>query len=282
MQLNTYADISAFVNTIFDDALFAARESGLMINLVSGFSGQGMAARKSQEYNKGTAKSVVESDDLTSDAFTPAALGTLTPAEVGLQFFLSDQRVESDPFAVRNDAAIELGGAISDKVETDLLGNFSSLTGGTIGASGTTITWGHIFAAKAVLKAQKAPGPYFCVLHDYQWEVLAKAASIATATTPVAAPGLTEEISRNFFVQRVADLSIFTSSNIALSGTDAYGAVFSRPAMALDIRRAPRLEPERDASRRGWELNMSAVYAHGVWRPKFGVQLLFACATPTS
>ena len=36
-----------------------------------------------------------------------------------------------------------------------------------------------------------------------------------------------------------------------------------------------RLEPERDASRRGWELNLSTVYAHGVWRPTYGVQMIF-------
>ena len=52
-------------------------------------------------------------------------------------------------------------------------------------------------------------------------------------------------------------------------------------ALALDMRRAPRLEPERDASRRGYELNLSAVYAHGVWRPKFGVCGIFTNAAVT-
>jgi hypothetical protein len=42
------------------------------------------------------------------------------------------------------------------------------------------------------------------------------------------------------------------------------------------------MEAERDASRRGWELNMTAVYAHGVWRPEWGVCMTFDAAAPTS
>jgi len=48
------------------------------------------------------------------------------------------------------------------------------------------------------------------------------------------------------------------------------------------MRRALRLEDERDASRRGIELNMTAVYAYGVWRPAMGITGLFDASTPTS
>jgi hypothetical protein len=57
--------------------------------------------------------------------------------------------------------------------------------------------------------------------------------------------------------------------------------IFSPLALALDVRRAPRIEPERDASRRATELNLSSVYAHGVWRPKYGVQLISDASTPS-
>jgi hypothetical protein len=52
-------------------------------------------------------------------------------------------------------------------------------------------------------------------------------------------------------------------------------------ALALDVRRAPRIERERDASRRADEINLSAVYAHGTWRSKFGVQLISDASVPT-
>lgn len=283
MTINTYSDISSFVNTIFEDALFVARDNNLMIPLVTTFDDkQGMAARKNQTYGTATINSIAETDDLVSQQFKPTALSTLTPGEYGGQFFISDQRLESDPFGARNDAANELGMAMAERMEIDMLGNFSSLTGGTVGAAGTVITWGHFFAALTLLRAQKAPQPYFCVLHPYQWHVLAKAASVAGASV-VNAPEFQDEITRNWFVGRVGPVNVFTTTNISINGsTDAYGGLFSRGALAMDFRRAPRLEPERDASRRGWELNMSAIYAHGVWRPTFGIQMLFNAATPSS
>lgn len=254
-----------------------------MASLVTVFNDRsGMALRKNAEYGTASMQSIGETDDLTSQAFTPTTLSTLTPAEVGAQFFLTDQRLESDPFGVRQDAAQELGFAVAQKIETDLLGNFTSLTGGTIGAAGSAISWGYFFAMLSNLRAQNAPGPYTFICHPYQWHVLGKAASIAGTATN-AADTLLDAVQRQFYVATISGVNIFTSANIAtITGDDAYAAMFSPQAIALDVRRAPRIEPERDASRRGWELNMSAVYAHGVWRPKFGVKGLFDNAIPTA
>lgn len=79
---------------------------------------------------------------------------------------------------------------------------------------------------------------------------------------------------RQWYVGTVAGVDVFVSGNVYKSGNDAYGAFFNPNALALDIRRDLRLEPERDASKRAWELNMTALYAHGVWRPAFGVQVI--------
>jgi hypothetical protein len=281
-SLNTYSNISSFVNTVFEDAMFVARDNNLMAALVTVYNDRtGLALRKSSEYGTATMQTIAETDDLTSQAFTPAVLSTLTPAEAGAQFFLTDSRIESDPFAAREDATMELGLATAQKIEKDLLGNFSSLTGGTIGAAGTVITWGHFFAMLSVLRGRNAPLPYVAVLHPYQWHALGKA--IAPGATVTNSPAIQDAVTRNFYVGSVSGVDIYTSANITVDGSDdAYGAMFSRQALALDVRRAPRLEPERDASRRGWELNISTVYAHGIWRPRFGVTGLFDATTPTS
>jgi len=83
-----------------------------------------------------------------------------------------------------------------------------------------------------------------------------------------------------FFVKQFGGVSIFVSSNVETSSNDAYAGMFSRDALAFDLRRAPRMEPERDASRRGVELNLTSVFAHGVWRPTFGVAGLFDNQAP--
>lgn len=87
---------------------------------------------------------------------------------------------------------------------------------------------------------------------------------------------------RDFFVGRWINIQWFTSANISVDGADdAISGIFSPQSLALDMRKAPMLEPERDASLRAWELNMSAGYAHGVRRPTYGVKYTADATTPT-
>ena len=285
MPLNTYADVSALAQTVQDDAIFVLREMGVMQGLITTFTDMtGLNPRVGHKYNQGTATTVGEDDDLTSSAFTPSTDQTLTPAEIGLQYFLTDSRVESDiPENIRNDAGLELGLAAADKVETNLISNLGSLTGGSVGAAGTAITWGYLAAAisQARYINKSNTVPLAAVIHEYQWAVLAKSASIAGATV-APAPGFQEEITRTGFVAVFSGVPIYQSFQAPDSLDDFHGGVFPRSAIAIDWRRRVRVEPERDASRRGWELNMSAVYAHGVWRPTRGVEMYFDATAPTS
>lgn len=281
--MNTEAAISAFVNTIFENALLVARDQNIMGGLVTVFNDRtGLAVRQNSQYGGATINTITESDDLTSQVFTPSSIATLTPIEVGAQYFLTDSRRESDPFAVQSDASMDLGQAVGTNVESALVGDFSSFTGGTIGAAGSAVSWSYFYNMVSLLRYQKAPMPYSFVCHPYHWNVLGKAASVAGSVTNMA-DTLGDDINRTFYVGSVSGVNIFVSANIAVdTNADAYAGMFSRAALALDVRRAPRLEAERDASRRGIELNMSAVYAHGVWRPLFGVQGIFDATTPTT
>ena len=280
---NLYANISSYVNTIYDGALLVLRETSLAPQLVRVFNDRmGMAVRVNGQYGTATINTVGEADDLTSQVFTPSPIGTLTPAEYGAQFLLTDQRIESDPFPVQGDAANELGAAMADKIDASVFGNFSSLTGGTVGASGSAISWTYFENAVALLNNTKVRPPYVCVMHPFQWAILARAAGIP-GTASNASEFVLAEVDRMYFVNNVKGVNIYVSSNAQIVSTDAYVGFWSLrdPAIALDMRRAPRLERERDASRRAWELNMTGVFAHGVWRPSKGVQGVFALTTPS-
>lgn len=284
MAFTMVSDIKSptdYIQKIYEDAMFVARDTNLMAALVTSYSGQGMAPRSSSEWSAANIVSVNDDDDLTSQAFTPSVLSTLTPAEVGAQYLITDQRSESDPFGVQQAAAQELGAALAKKVETDLLSNFSSLTGGTVGTAGSVMSWGRFYAAHAQLRAQNPSGPIYCVLHPYHWHDLASEVAIAGGITNT--PSFGDEVMRRYYVGTAAGVDIFTSANIAVDGSDdAISAMFVPQALALDIRRGVRIESERDASRRAWELNISAVYAHGVWRPKFGVKMIADATVPTA
>lgn len=275
-SLNPESDISAFVNTVFEAALLIARDNNFMPSVVRGFNDRtGLAVRQNSQYGGATMNQIAETDDLVGQAFTPASIATLTPVEFGAQYFLTDSRVESDPFAVRADAAADLGQAMATKVETSLMGHFNAFTGGTIGASGSTCTWSYLMAMETKLRTQLAPYPYVAVLSPAQWFPLAKAASVASSSATNAADSLKEAVNSMFYVKQFGGVSIFVSSNVETSGNDAYAGMFSRDALAFDLRRAPRMEPDRDPSRRGTELNLTSVFAHGVWRPTFGVCGIF-------
>lgn len=290
MAMNTFADLGAAAQTIQERATLVMRATMQMPGIIRMFTNAtGLNTRTRYEYNQISATTVGETDDLLSQSFTPAANEVLTPGIVASMAYISDARVESEgPEDVINDASRELGLAATDKIESDLVGDLASLTAGTIGAAGTTITWGYVSAAIAQARyANKSNAiPLACVIHVYQAAILAKSASIAGATSLAQAPGVTEDITRRglvpqFVFQGVPIYQAFESPD---ANDDFTGGVFSRDAIALDMRRVMRINPQRDESRGGGgtEFNMSLIYAHGVWRPALGVKMVFDATAPTS
>ena len=86
---------------------------------------------------------------------------------------------------------------------------------------------------------------------------------------------------RDYYVGSLVGVRIFTSSNISVDGSDdAISGLFVAPAIMLDTRRAMRMETERDASARAWEINVNAGYGYGITRPTFGVKFTADATEP--
>lgn len=271
---STYASISGLVANITDTAFLVASEQSVMPNLVKVFRDQdSMAARVWGNYTGGTIVSLAEVSDLSSQTFTPAAAGTITPALFGQQYYLTDARIASDPFGAQSDAGQDLGRVFGVKVDTDLVGNFTGFTGGTVGTAGGTLTWANVQRAAAYLRANFAPQPYICVLRPEQWYYLASAST--GVPTLMASPAWMDSLAGNFYQSSWGGIDFFVDGNIS-AGTAAVGAMFARDANAYDLRRPFRIETQRDASRGGggWELNASIIYGEGVYRATFGVQMI--------
>lgn len=284
---NLWSDVSSIANAVQENALFAISDSALMPNLVTVRGDiSGMNPRKLYAYSAGSMKQLAEADDLASTKFTPSLLGTLTPYEYGDQFLITDSRMRSDaPEDIIRDASTELAFAAVAKVESDLVGDMASLTGGTIGTAGTAITWGYLAAAIAVARAKNKSDavPLAAVIHGYQASVLAKSASVAGATVAVA-PGVQDEITRNGITRAFTFLKvpIYQSFVDPDTSDDFTGGVFPRNALMLDWRDPFTVRPQRDESRRALELNFVGTYAHGVYRPTLGVKMIFDATAPTS
>lgn len=282
----TYSDIVALTEDIYEGALMVAREQNIFNNpgLINVFTNRrGMTPRKVTQYGQASVSAVGETDDVIPQELARTLLTTLTPSEFAGSYLITDQRSETDIEDVRRDASLELGMAMAEQIEESVLDALPSLTGGTVGAAGSAFTWGYLLAGQTILRANKVPGPYTAVLHPYQYHPIAKAVTPAAGAV-TNAPALQNTVSTDtFFVGELAGIRIYTSANLDVDGSgDAVGAIFGRDALALDLRRPFRLEAERDASRRAWELVASSVWAAGVWRPSYGVQLVSDATAPTS
>lgn len=277
---NVVANISTYVQRINEAAYLVARDNNYMAPLVTGFGdNSGTAARSRSEYSTATFNQITDSDDLASQVFTPSVQNTLAPYLYGAQFFITDQRLRSAPWDELAQASRELGESAAKHVNNNLLAAFSNLTGGTAGVAGGTALWPTLFKAVTLLKSQNAPEPYYGVLHTGQWFHLGTAVVPAGAQTN--APVLQDQVVNRWFVGNFFGVLWYQTSDIT-SGTAAVGAVFSREAMALDVRKPFGIEEQRDASRGGggWELNATMDYGAGVWRPKFGVQIIGTSVVP--
>jgi hypothetical protein len=270
---STYASISGLVADIYEGALLKIREMAVMPPLVHVFDDQsGMAVRKDAAYTGGTVQDLAETDDMSAQTFTPADAQSLTPALRGAQYFITDLRIASDPFGVQRDASNDLGDMMAEKIDTLLAVDMASMTGGTVGSAGGTISWQNIFAASATLRGLKLPGPYTCVMRPEHWYYL------TTVTSPpeiTKSPNLLNAFAADWYVGSAFGIDFWIDANIT-AGTAAVGGMFKRDALGFDSRRAMRIEVQRDASRGGggYELNMTAVFAHGIWRPTQGIKLV--------
>lgn len=282
MAITTYSSISSYVNTIYERALFAAREQNLMTQLVRPMSAQGWMSRVFSVRPTLAASSVSDGVDFANPTtFGKSTLATLTPGEIITQAILTDANIESDPDGSRDDVALEMGNAIATKIDVDLVGTFSSFTTDKGPGAGNAATLADFGAAIAVLRNAKAPMPISVVLHPYHWHDLWVQLGQPAATYSNLGEAMNQAL-RDYTVSRLLGVTWYISANIAVDGSDdAISGVFNQGAIVFDSRRAPRLEAERDASLRAWELNMTAGYAYGIVRNAFGVKYTADATEPT-
>lgn len=284
---NLWSDVSSISNAMLEAADFVIRETYQMQNFVTvrgDMSGGNL--RKLHQYGTLTAGVVNEGEEVLSQTFAPSLLATLTPYVYGDAYFVSDLRRDSEaPEDIIRDGAAELAYSMGDLLESHLVGDMASLTGGTIGAAGTAITWGYMAAAIAQARNanKSASVPLSAVIHGYQAAVLAKSASIAGATVAVA-PQTQDNVTQRGMQQAFTFLGVpiyqvFSSPN---SLDDFTGGVFPRTAIMLDWRKRNTLEAQRDAKKIGTDFVMSGSWAHGVWKPALGIKMVFDATAPTS
>lgn len=282
---STYANVASLITDIYEASFFTLRARSVLPLTVTTYDDQdGMQPRKVTAYNAGNVREVAEGEAVTPTAFDKSLLSTLTPTRKADNYLLTDQRIRTDSDGVRNDAAIDLGAAHAEYLDTQIAAGFSSLTGGTVGAALGTITLGQVFAAHAILRQAKVPGPYFCTLGAGQWFHLVHQAGTAISSTFTRSDTFQDRLVNAYFTTpAMGDVTFVVSPVISgAGGGTAYGALYAKTALAFDERQPFMIEPQRNANRQAWELNSSHWFATGTWRPLTGVQLVSTDVIPTT
>lgn len=282
MALTKIESLNELFNLIYEEALFVARETNLMVNLVRNFSAVGFMARKLTIRPQITAQVKPEGVDFANPTeFGKSLKATLTPATVMSQVLLTDEDVSTDQDGAVEDASRELGGSIGTKIDRDLCGDFASFTTDVGPGAGQTATIAKAAVGVSVLRNSLAPNPIFAVWHPYHWHDIWVELG-QPAGTKAFLGDLANQALRDFYVGSWINIQHFTSANIVPDASDdAVSGIFNSQSLGFDSREEPMLEPERDASRKATELNMSAGYAHGVIRTEYGVKYTADAATPS-
>jgi hypothetical protein len=269
----TSSTLSELYTNITQEAIFTFQETSVMRPLVTLYPlmGSGKVAEV-PVYPAISAAAVNEATDLSNTAVNPTS-ATITASEVGVMTTLTDLGANSASRNVGADIGKLFGEAIAKKVDTDLVGLFSSFTTNTAGAAGTELTADLLFKAQAQLRTLSVPAPYYAVFHPKALFNLKKTLTQAGyGTSSYAMSEIGNEALRNGYIGRIAGIDVFENANLSIDGSDdSVGGVFHPASIGLAMKEDFKVETQRDASLRATEIVASIVYGKAVVKESFGV-----------
>jgi N4-gp56 family major capsid protein len=275
MASSTTTTLNDLLPSIVSEALFVANERSIMRNLVRNYTlGQGQGKTVTVPiYAKSTAAGLSEGTALTNTAISTTG-ATLTVSEVGLMTSVTDLSMVSSSTNIVADIGRLFGEAIARKIDIDLTSNFSSL-GITVGGNTTAATAALIFNAVARLRSEGYDTSMDCaiVLHPL---VAYDLKSTITSTFAAPASAIGNMALENGYIGMLAGVPVYETSNISTEAAGDYvGGLFHRDALGLAIQQDIKIELQRQAALRGWDIVGSAIYGQGVLNSAAGVALSF-------
>jgi len=274
MSTSTTTTLNDLLPSIVAEALFVANERSIMRGLVRNYTlaqGQGKTVTV-PTYPKLTAAALTEGDALTATAVSTGS-AVLTVSEVGLMTSISDMAMIASASNVVSDIGRLFGEAIARKIDQDLAGNFANFST-VVGSNTTAATAAKLFEAIAKLRAQgyDTTGDCAIVLHP---EVAYDLKSSITSTFAAPASMVGNSALESGYVGLLGGVPVYETSNITSTTGDSIGGLFHRDALGLALMQDIKIETQRQAALRGWDIVGSAIYGHGELQDLAGVALSF-------
>jgi hypothetical protein len=280
MAISNTTTLNDLLPSIVAEALFVASEKSIMRGLVRNYTlsaGQGKTVTV-PIYPKVSAAALTEATaPSTTTISTDGA--TLTVSEVGLTATISDLAMMASASNVVADIGRLFGEAVARKMDTDLMALFMSFSTNQVGSVSTAATPALIFQAIAKLRAQGYDTSNDCaiVLHP---NVAYDVASTLTSTFAAPASAIGNSALENGFMGMLGGVPVYQSSLVPLeTGTGAAGdyacGIFHKDALGLAMMQDIKIETQRQAAVRGYDIVGSAIYGVGELYDNAGVRGIF-------
>jgi N4-gp56 family major capsid protein len=280
MALTNTTTLNDLLPSIVAEALFVASEKSIMRGLVRNYTlapGNGKTVTV-PIYPKVTAGALTEATaPSTTTVSTDGA--TLTVSEVGLLATISDLAMMSSASNVVSDIGRLFGEAIARKIDSDLMALFDGFAT-TVGNVSTTASAALLFQGIAKLRSAGYDTSNDCaiVLHP---AVAYDVAASLTSTFAAPASMVGNDALRNGFMGTLGGVPVYQSSlvNQSTAGSNASGdygcGIFHKDALGLAMLQDIRIETQRQAGIRGYDIVGSAIYGVGELYDLAGVSATF-------
>lgn len=237
-----------------------------------------------------TAAALTDGTDGVATAVSDTQV-SVTIAEVGIGVALTDlARVGSSVMDIARAIENLLAKAYANKVDVDVLALASSLTD-AVSSTGNPLTEDMFLQAVMEIAANDAIGlGLACILYPKQWQNLTTAIGGVTENQSAvySRPDFVEGFKPadvNGYVNTYSGIPIFVSTNVptANAGADSRGSIFAIGEESPYVRCVGlldgsewdlRVERERDASLRAWEIWATGAYGVAVRAPDRGCGLV--------
>ena len=189
----------------------------------------------------------------------------LTASEVGAKVILTDKLVRQSAPNVFSIIGRQLGDGMARKKDTDVLGLYTNLNGGTkLGAATKFMKASNVQGVIAYAKANKFGSQLYILHHPNAVAYLSKESAVVASSGSASIPeGWSQDLLANFWsgLRPMNNVPIFEDGNITEdSDGDGIGVIADKGAMATLTSVDTRTERQRDASLRATEVVMTADY----------------------
>jgi HK97 family phage major capsid protein len=277
MALTNTTTLNDLLPSIVREALFVASEKSIMRGLVRNYTltpGNGKTVTV-PIYPKQLAASLTEATAGNEVAVSTDS-AVLTVAEVGLYATVSDLALMASASNVTADLGRLFGEAIARKIDTDILTKIKSFTTNTIGSASTTATPALLFQGIAKLRSQGYDTANDCaiILHP---NVAYDIASTLTSTFAAPASMIGNEALRNGFMGTLGGVPVYQSSLVEkiVSDGDYACGIIHKDSLGFALMQDVKIESQRQATLRGYQIVGSAIYGTGILYDNAGVYGLF-------